>query len=189
MTKRGPGRPSANTEAVSPSKILSEALAILDAKGLEGLTMRALAARVGINPMTIYHHFVDRDGLTRALADSVYSAVHPPEDGDPRARVAGLIAAYHSEVLKHPALTLAIFSRPSVFPGHARRITSDLNKLLEEAGLSPDRSQLWGHILVDYTHGAALAVALAGEHNLSQSPSPNTGDSFDDGLNELLKAL
>jgi AcrR family transcriptional regulator len=189
MTKRGPGRPAADEEAISPGKIMSEALALLDAKGLEGLTMRALAARVGINPMTIYHHFVDRDGLIQALADSVYSNVHAPEDGDPRTRAAGLITAYRSKVLKHPALTLAIFSRPAVFPSHARRITSDLTKLLEASGLAPDRSVLWVHILVDYTHGAALAVALGGEHKQSHSSAADVDESFEVGLNELLKAL
>ncbi|WP_374940211.1 TetR/AcrR family transcriptional regulator [Pedomonas mirosovicensis] len=81
MTTRGRGRPSGGTESVSPAKILSEALGLLDSKGLEGLTMRALAMRVGISPMTIYHHFQDRDGLIRALGDMVYSDVDAPPGG------------------------------------------------------------------------------------------------------------
>lgn len=43
--------------------------------------MRALATRIGINPMTIHYHFKDRDGLIKALANHVYSDVSPPAKG------------------------------------------------------------------------------------------------------------
>lgn len=189
MTARGPGRPSSVEESVSSAKILSEALNILDAEGLERLTMRALAARVGINPMTIYYHFKDRDGLIKALADKVYSDVSAPTKGETRTRVAGLLAAYRAKVLKHPALTLAIFSRPAVFPDHAKRITVDLTNLLQDMGASPKRSLSWVHILVDYTHGAALAVAMRGEDKRSQSSIDDVDDGYEKAIAELLDAL
>lgn len=189
MTTRGPGRPSSVEESVSSTKILFEALNILDAEGLERLTMRALAARVGINPMSIYYRFKDRDGLIKALADKVYSDVSVPTEGDTRTRVAGLLAAYRAKVLKHPALTLAIFSRPAVFPDHAKRITVDLTNLLQEMGASPKRSLLWVHILVDYTHGAALAAAMHGEDKGSQSSIDEVDDAHEQGIAELLNAL
>ena len=162
MTKRSRGRPRADTERVSPAKILLEALALLDSEGFESLTMRAVAVRAGVNPMTIYHHFQDRDGLIRALADTVYSDVTSPIEGTVRSRIEGLLRAYRSKVVRHPGLTLAIFNRPAVFPQHARRITDNLATLLGELGLSPSQAQVWVHILVDYTHGAALAVAIDG---------------------------
>ena len=151
--------------------------------------MRALATRIGINPMTIYHHFKDRDGLIKTLADKVYSDVSAPAKGDARARVAGLLTAYRSKVVQHPALTLAIFSRPTVFPDHAKRITVELTNLLGVLGASPERSLLWVHILVDYTHGAALAVAVRGEVERLQSSSDEVDDSYERGISELLDAL
>lgn len=151
--------------------------------------MRALAARVGINPMTIYHHFRDRDGLIRALADKVYSDVSAPAEGDTRARVAGLLAAYRAKVVKHPALTLAIFSRPAIFPDHAKRITGELTNLLRALGASPRRSLLWVHILVDYTHGAALALAMRDDAKPPQSSIDDNDDGYETGIAELLDAL
>lgn len=151
--------------------------------------MRALAARVGINPMTIYHHFKDRDGLIRALADKVYSDVAAPTKGDTRARVAGLLGAYRAKVVEHPALTLAIFSRPTVFPYHAKRITVDLTNLLRDLGVSPKRSLLWVHILVDYTHGAALAVAMREKAKRPRSSIDDIADDYEMGIAELLDAL
>jgi len=188
MTTRARGRPSAN-DGISPATILTQALEILDAEGLERLTMRTLAGRVGINPMTIYHHFSDRDGLIGALGDMVYADVAAPPAGDPRMRLAGLLAAYRAKVVRHPALTMAIFSRPAVFPEHAQRITATLEHLLGELGLSPHRAMVWVHILVDFTHGAALAVAL-GHETVSLAPARTpTDDGFEAGVAELLDTL
>ena len=190
MTPRGRGRPSRGAEAVSPVAILSEALNILDGEGLERLTMRALATRLGINPMTIYYHFNDRDGLIKAMADKTYADVSVPAQGDARTRIIGLLNAYRAKVVRHPALTLAIFNRPAIFPDHAARITADLAGLLGELDLSPARVTLWVHILVDYTHGAALAVAMNGEHYSGEGSSAEELDeSYRQGVCELLHSL
>jgi len=47
------------------------ALALVDAHGVEGLTMRALAARLGTGPMTIYNHVRDRDELEVLVIETV----------------------------------------------------------------------------------------------------------------------
>ncbi|WP_235817593.1 TetR/AcrR family transcriptional regulator [Brucella cytisi] len=185
MMARGRGRPAANGKPVSPESILSEALSILDTDGLDGLTMRALATRVGINPMTIYHHFKDRDGLIKALAELVYAGVVAPEAGDALARVHSLLTAYYSKVVLYPALTLAIFARPAIFPDHAVRITNELTRLLSERS----NAVRWTHILVDYTHGAALAVASRGGHGRSRHPNEAVLNHYEIGLAELLAAF
>lgn len=123
--------------------------------------MRALAARLGVTPMTIYHHFGDRDGLISAMADQAYSGVSDPKEGTPRLRIEGVLQAYFARILSHPDLTLLIFSRPKAFPPEALRITEAIAQLLIDAGMTPQRSRLWVGILVDFTHGAAIAVAMA----------------------------
>lgn len=40
------------------------------------------------------------------------------------------------------------------------RISASLVTLLAELGMSPPQAQAWLHILVDFTHGAALATAM-----------------------------
>lgn len=188
MTKRSRGRPRADENGVSPAKILSEALALLSSEGFENLTMRAVATRANVNPMTIYHHFQDRDGLIKALAESVYADVAAPPEGTVRSRIAGLLKAYRAKVVRYPGLTLAIFNRPAVFPDHARRITDNLTDLLKELGLSPSQALLWVHILVDYTHGAALAVATD-----ANGPQPAATDpehaNYERAISELLDRL
>lgn len=184
MTSRARGRPPADGKTVSPQTILTQALDILDAGGLPALTMRTLATRVGINPMTIYYHFKDRDGLIKALAERVYADIAAPQTGDAHKRIHGLLKAYYAKVVLYPAITLAIFAKPDIFPDHAKRITSEIAHLLGELGLDAQRARRWTHILVDYTHGAALAVAAA------QRPADGTmRDDFDGAIGALLQAL
>ena len=185
MMARGRGRPTANEKSVSPESILSGALDILNADGLDGLTMRALARCVGINPMTIYHHFKDQDGLIKALAEHVYADVAAPETGEALARAHGLLTSYYLKVVLYPALTLAIFARPAVFPDHAMRITNELTRLLSER----NNAARWTHILVDYTHGAALAVASHGRRGEYQLANEVVLKDFEVGLAELLAAF
>ena len=98
--------------------------------------------------------------------------------------------AYRAKVVRYPGLTLAIFNRPAAFPDHARRITDDLTDLLQELGLSPSRALLWVHILVDYIHGAALAVAMDGKGDGSQSTAADLEQAnYQRAISELLDRL
>lgn len=181
---RSRGRPRRETAGVSPDDILREALDLLRSAGIDGFTMRALAARMQLNPMTIYHHFGDRDGLISAMADRVYAGVSETPGGTVRARLESLLRAYHAEVLRHPDLTLLIFSRPPAFPSHARRITEDIARLLVDTGLTTEKSRLWVSILVDFTHGAAIATAMANR----SGAAPSDDEEYDYGkvLAELM---
>ncbi len=183
---RARGRPPRDKAAPSTDDMLSAALELLDAGNIEAFTMRALAERLQINAMTIYHHFGDRDGLIAAMSEKVYRDVSAPASGTPRSRIEALLQAYHAKVLRHPGFTLLIFSRPTIFPEQARRITEDVAALLSEAGLSPQRSRLWLDILVDFTHGAAVATAMGPG---SASASPRVDNGYNLALTELLDGL
>ncbi|HEY2386420.1 MAG TPA: TetR/AcrR family transcriptional regulator C-terminal domain-containing protein [Candidatus Binatia bacterium] len=55
----------------SREELQRAALALVDAHGVEGLTMRALAARLGTGPMTIYNHVRDRGELEVLVIETV----------------------------------------------------------------------------------------------------------------------
>jgi AcrR family transcriptional regulator len=50
--------------------IADAARKLLDEHGANGVTMRRVAAAVGITPMALYRHYANRDGLLNALADA-----------------------------------------------------------------------------------------------------------------------
>jgi TetR/AcrR family tetracycline transcriptional repressor len=58
---------------VNHSLILREAFALLDETGLSGLTIRALAARLNVQPGTLYWHFKSKQELLDAMASEVFA--------------------------------------------------------------------------------------------------------------------
>lgn len=50
-------------------RIAVAARRLLDKEGVEAVTMRRVAAAVGITAMAVYRHYADRKGLLNALAD------------------------------------------------------------------------------------------------------------------------
>ncbi|WBS00987.1 TetR/AcrR family transcriptional regulator [Pseudoduganella sp. SL102] len=162
------GRP-AQGSGVARDAILAAALALLEEGNGSGLTMRGLAARLGVTPMSLYHHVADRTALLVALSDLVYGEVMPGPEPDAtgmaagphekcRAELRALLVRYHDAVARHPQLTLAIFAEPAAFAGVTRRITERLDTLL--ATLTPAHL-LWRDVLVDHAHGSGLALAAA----------------------------
>jgi AcrR family transcriptional regulator len=153
------GRPGRG-QGVTREEILEGALALLDEGGGQALSMRALAARLKVTPMSLYHHVGDRAGLLRALSDRVYAAVlaGSGEAAEPLAELRRLMGRYHEAVGRHPQLTLAIFAEPAAFAGVTRQITERLDVLL--AALTPAHL-LWRDILVDHAHGSGLALTAA----------------------------
>lgn len=54
---------------------LREATAMIRDEGLEGLSLRKLATRVGVTPSALYHHFRDKNDLLCALAERGFEAL------------------------------------------------------------------------------------------------------------------
>jgi AcrR family transcriptional regulator len=59
--------------ATTTQKIASAARELLDKDGAEGVTMRRVAAAVGITPMALYRHYVNRDSLLNAVAEAGFA--------------------------------------------------------------------------------------------------------------------
>ena len=81
------GRPA----KLSRERLQEAALALVDAHGLAGLSMRALASAVGTAPMTLYNHVSDRADLEVLVVDAVLAGAawsrEPHDDWrDERAR-------------------------------------------------------------------------------------------------------
>jgi TetR/AcrR family tetracycline transcriptional repressor len=60
--------------ALNQTTIIDEALALLNEEGLEGISLRKLAQRLGIKAPSLYHHFVDKSALLAALVERIFDA-------------------------------------------------------------------------------------------------------------------
>ncbi|AOS65642.1 TetR/AcrR family transcriptional regulator C-terminal domain-containing protein [Actinoalloteichus hymeniacidonis] len=108
-------RAAAAGPVVHRQQVLATAIAIADAEGLEAVTMRRLAAELGVGPMSLYRHVAGKDELVTLMADEVFGEAVPPTAGptDWRARLELLSRSQWELCKRHHWLPRAIsFTRP-----------------------------------------------------------------------------
>jgi AcrR family transcriptional regulator len=62
-------------------EVLRAAVDLADRSGIERLSMRALAAHVGVEAMSLYHHVAGKEALLDGMVDLVFDEIHTPEVG------------------------------------------------------------------------------------------------------------
>jgi AcrR family transcriptional regulator len=84
-------------------RIAEAALDLVDAEGVEGLTMRKLAQALGVAPMSLYTYVPDRDAVLEALTQLVLSEVEvPAEDLEWQEQVRQIMRSIRRAGLRHP---------------------------------------------------------------------------------------
>lgn len=109
------------------SRILAAAHALFDAQGAEAVTMRRVAAEVGLSAMAIYRHFPNREALLERLSnDSFEEAARTwkahARQREPRRRLLAMLESYLDYALAHPHLFDHAFGLPRE---DARRFPED----------------------------------------------------------------
>lgn len=72
-TKKGKSR-----EPLTRERALKVAMALADEKGLEALTMRALAQELGVEAMSLYHHASNKSDILDGMVDLVFAEIELP---------------------------------------------------------------------------------------------------------------
>ncbi|WP_052666014.1 TetR/AcrR family transcriptional regulator [Nitriliruptor alkaliphilus] len=129
-----------STVLLSRDGVVDEAIALTRLDGLAGVTMRALATRLGVTPMALYRHIADRDELIRLVADRIGSLVQP--DVDPGAGWEQQVRAWATtqrEVLRaHPGLAAWLMDNGPAGP-QAYRLLELLASALAAGGFDDAR--------------------------------------------------
>jgi AcrR family transcriptional regulator len=74
--RRRPGRPPSRAQAEDPREaLLDAARRLLAERGLEALSLRAIAAAAGVTPAMVHYYFGDRRGLSDALLERALAQV------------------------------------------------------------------------------------------------------------------
>ncbi|WP_018350500.1 TetR/AcrR family transcriptional regulator C-terminal domain-containing protein [Longispora albida] len=185
--------PSAVAARTSPSaqyeltreRVVRAAIELADEEGLPVLTMRGVAARLGVAAMTPYRYVAGKDELVMLMADAAFG-----ERGYPARAPAGWRARAElgartlwSLYRRHPWLAhLSPITRPLPLPSlaaHAEWIIS----ALEEAGLGPAELCDVHVLLFSYVQGIAIHLERE-EQALGTS-----GLSEDEWMDSQLPAL
>ena len=79
---------SEEREPLSRERVLASAIAVADAAGVRALTIRSLAADLGVTAMSVYYYFANKSEILDGIVDVVFSEIDlPPGDGDWRSEI------------------------------------------------------------------------------------------------------
>jgi AcrR family transcriptional regulator len=128
-------------EPLSRDRALTAAVTLADAEGLKALTMRRLAADLGVEAMSLYHHLPGKNGLLDGLAETVIAeitaAVARTQTGtDWRTSLRNRFLAAREVMLHHPWAPGLISSRPTI-PFSVFAYYDEIMATLLDGGFSP----------------------------------------------------
>lgn len=158
------GRPPKSKTPLTQDIITQAALKLLDEKGESALSFRALAKTLNVSPMAIAHHTGTRRQLLTALVEKVYSGLdRPPQAQPPETTIVTLLDRYCQRVMQHPNLARAVLSDTSLMSMPLHALTAQVEHGLNELGGSRSEMATVLRLLIDYTHGFAISVALSSD--------------------------
>ena len=121
VASRGAGQRA----GLSRGPVLEAARRIAEKEGVDRLTMRRLAAELGVMPNALYTYFSHKEALLDALLDNLLAGVEAgdPAEGDWRDGLVGVMDASRRLLLAHPELASVFIARQAsgpTRPGSAR---------------------------------------------------------------------
>jgi len=157
-------------------QIVHAAISLLKQLGMEGLTMRKVAAEAGRSLGNVQYHFKDKTALMAGLADHYFTAcselleAYAQENGsavDPETGVRGLIAFYMDPV-DHLTDMCRIFRELWALSTRSsdlheqliryyRRTTEQFASLFSPIGFEDQRATRLASLLIPYFEGYSIA--------------------------------
>ena len=153
-----PGGDDRHRRALTRERVVAEALAIIGDGGVDALSMRALAARLGVVPGALYRHVRGKEQLCDLVVDGVLAEV---DLGAGHAlawtgRVTALARALRAVLEDHPGIAALLKTRDPLGP-HSLALAEAFLTALREAGLPGRQTALAFSLVYDYTLGFALS--------------------------------
>jgi AcrR family transcriptional regulator len=181
-----PKRKRREQPALSQEQIVAEAMKLLDADGLEALSMRKLGAALGAVATAVYWHVANKDELLELVVDQVYGEVDVPAVSRPdewRPAAAACAESFRGMVVRHPwmAVTLAEVGLTYLGPNMTR--VSDRMLALYEGG---------GFELIEANQASKTVIAFVLGYATSEAASltqlHRSGLSMDDWMAKVWPA-
>jgi AcrR family transcriptional regulator len=147
-------------DTLTREQIVSAAIDLLDADGLEGLNMRALGQRLGSAATAVYWHVGSKDNLIALAADQAWNEIELPDPAVIGWRSAAIEMAtgLHAMLTRHPWLMQAFGSFLVFGPGKARHDDRTL-AIYEAAGFSGAQADQAAATVFTFVLGNALGTA------------------------------
>lgn len=150
-----PARP-----AVTRERIVQGALAVLEAEGFDGLTMRRLAERLGIRAPSLYNHVKDKDELLALVADAICAGIPDLDPTKPwRRQLETMARQVRHALMGHRDGARVLAATPPVGP-HRIRLIEQVLQALRSAGFTPAMVADAAFVMNSYVVGFVLDETL-----------------------------
>jgi AcrR family transcriptional regulator len=140
---------------------VAAAVALADAEGLAALSMRRVAADLGVGAMTLYTHVPGKGELVDLMLDSVLAGMYPDEQavvtGTWRDRLQTVARANWDFYLRHPWAAHLATGRPPLGPGIMRKYELEL-RAVDGTGLPEVQMDLLVTLLNGFVRGSVGGV-------------------------------
>lgn len=158
-------QPRRRRHGLSREQIAKAALGLIDADGLEALTMQRLADTLGIGTMTLYGYFRSKDDLLDAAVDA---AAEPQgklsRQGPWRDQLHELVYINYRALVRHPALVQIRLRQPILRP-KGLRFAETVLEILDGAGFETAQAVRAFRLIFTYMFGFA---ALSPERTVAE---------------------
>lgn len=151
---------SAAQPALSRDQIVAAAIALLDADGAAGLSMRRLGAALGSGATSLYWYVANKNELLDLALDEVMAEVTTPEAaaGEWRGALAEFARGLRATIVRHSWLTTVMGMRPTIGPRWTH-LSDWMLGVLTAAGFRTTDAGYAGAAVSSYALGAAMADA------------------------------
>jgi AcrR family transcriptional regulator len=144
---------------LSRERVLQSAVGIADAAGIGSLTIRSLAQRLGVKPMSIYYYVRNKSAILDGIVDLVFSEIELPAiGGDWRSELVRRANSARQVLSRHHWAIGLMESRKSPGPATLRHHDAVLGTL-RAAGFTVEMTAHAYALLDSYVYGFALQEA------------------------------
>jgi AcrR family transcriptional regulator len=153
------GRPELSVE-----RIVRAAIDVADAEGLQALSMRRVAERLGVGTMSLYTYVPGKPELFDVMLDTVYGETARPEDatGGWRGRLEQIARENWALYLRHPWLLQIAATRPVLGPNATAKYDYEL-RAVDGIGLTDLEMDSVITLITGFVHGAARGAVEAAQ--------------------------
>ncbi len=163
--QRLPDRPARRRrDPISREAIVAAAIRLLDAEGLDALSMRRIADELGTGAASLYWHVGSKDGLLDLVFDKVIGEVTIPDPvpGRWREQLKDVARAQRAVSLRHPYVVRISIGRIPMGP-NALRYSEQVLAILSSGGLPPRLAVQGSHLLIATVNGFTLDETGVGD--------------------------
>lgn len=147
-------RPVGADAEATRSRILDAALALVAERGIEGTSIRDIAADAKVSLATVLHYYGSKDGLYDACIDSMYAELDQMRGA--------IFATFRPGVSVDELLDDALAAAVAFVRQHRQANRILMRTILDEGGMRPERRDRYlGAFLDDVAAGLAPVFELA----------------------------